>query len=180
MSCSRRSTARSCCLGKSGGTSALYFTSQAQMRTDLVSLGVRLGWVVVDEKEEPALEKVRERLRNESDGLLLMYDNAVDAASLRPFLPTSGAAHTLITSNAPAWRGIGTPFEIRVWPMEVGVDYLAARTGRDKEHAEAEALSRDLGGLPLAHEQAAAYCERLGVSLSDYRWGAARIIETPG
>src|SRR6516165_8953851 len=27
MSCSPRSTARSCCLGKSGGTSALYFTS---------------------------------------------------------------------------------------------------------------------------------------------------------
>ena len=27
MSCSRRSTARSCCLGKSGGTWALYFTS---------------------------------------------------------------------------------------------------------------------------------------------------------
>jgi Tfp pilus assembly protein PilF len=25
-----------------------------------------------------------------------------------------------------------------------------------------------LGGLPLAHEQAAAYCERIGVSLSDY------------
>ena len=27
MSCSRRSTARSCCLGKSGGTSALYSAS---------------------------------------------------------------------------------------------------------------------------------------------------------
>jgi tetratricopeptide (TPR) repeat protein len=30
-------------------------------------------------------------------------------------------------------------------------------------------LSEALGGLPLAHEQAAAYCERLDVSLADYR-----------
>jgi len=30
-------------------------------------------------------------------------------------------------------------------------------------------LSEDLGGLPLAHEQAAAYCERLGIALADYR-----------
>ena len=33
----------------------------------------------------------------------------------------------------------------------------------------AEALSEALGGLPLAHEQAAAYCERLDISLADYR-----------
>jgi hypothetical protein len=30
-------------------------------------------------------------------------------------------------------------------------------------------LSEALGGLPLAHEQAAAYCERLDISLADYR-----------
>jgi tetratricopeptide (TPR) repeat protein len=29
-------------------------------------------------------------------------------------------------------------------------------------------LSEILGGLPLAHEQAAAYCERLGISLAEY------------
>src|SRR6516165_3505786 len=35
MSCSRRSTARSCCLGKSGGTSALSFTSLPSARNVL-------------------------------------------------------------------------------------------------------------------------------------------------
>ena len=33
----------------------------------------------------------------------------------------------------------------------------------------AEALSEALGGLPLAHELAAAYCERLDISLAEYR-----------
>jgi hypothetical protein len=41
--------------------------------------------------------------------------------------------------------------------------------GRAAERAAAEALSEVLGSLPLAHGQAAAYCERLEISLSDYR-----------
>jgi hypothetical protein len=72
-------------------------------------------------------------------------------------------------SNAHAWRGHAAPVEIRVWPKEVGADFLVVRAGRAGERAEAEALSEELGGLPLAHEQAAAYCERLDVSFAEYR-----------
>jgi tetratricopeptide (TPR) repeat protein len=139
------------------------------MRADLSALGVRLGWVAADEKEEPALQAVRERLRHEGEGLLLIYDNAIDVASTRPYLPSSGAARALVTSNSPAWRGVATTVEIQVWPKEVGADYLIARTGRENERAEAEALSEALGGLALANEQASACCERLGVSLGEYR-----------
>jgi tetratricopeptide (TPR) repeat protein len=139
------------------------------MRADLASLGVRLGWVAADEKEEPALAAVCERLRDEGEGLLLIYDNAIDARNVEPYLPPSGSAQVIVTSNAPDWSGIADPVEIEVWPKEIGADYLVARTQRDKERAEAEALSEALGGLPLAHEQAAAYCGRIGISLGDYR-----------
>jgi hypothetical protein len=61
------------------------------MRADLVGLGVRLKWVAADEKEEPALPTVMERLRNEGDGILLIFDNAIDAGTIRPFLPRGGA-----------------------------------------------------------------------------------------
>jgi tetratricopeptide (TPR) repeat protein len=143
--------------------------TEPTMRADLVGLGVRLGWVAADEKEEPALAAVKERLRHEGEGVLLIYDNAVDADALRPYLPPGGAARVLVTSNAHAWRGLAEPVEIRVWPEEIGADYLIARTGRRAERAAAEELSGTLGGLPLAHEQAAAYCERLAISLADYR-----------
>ena len=128
-------------------------------------LGMRLGWVGADDKEEPALAAVMERLRHEGEGILLIYDNAIDADALKPYLPRGGAARVLITSNAHTWRGIAAPVEIRLWPKETGADYLIARTGRAGERAAAEALSVALGGLPLAHEQAAAYCERLEISL---------------
>ena len=146
------------------------------MRADLVALGVRLNWVAPDEKEEPALKTVMERLVHEGEGILLIYDNAVDADALKPYLPRGGAARVLVTSNAHAWRGVAAPVEIRLWPKEIGADYLIARTGRTAERAAALALSEALGGLPLAHEQAAAYCERLDLPLAEY---AKRFTATP-
>jgi tetratricopeptide (TPR) repeat protein len=142
--------------------------TEPTMRADLVALGVRLGWVAADEKEEPALAAVMERLRHEGEGILLIYDNAIDANALKPYLPPAGRAQVMVTSNAPAWRGIAAPVEIRLWPKEIGADYLIARTGRSAERNAALALSEALGGLPLAHEQAAAYCERLDIALAKY------------
>jgi tetratricopeptide (TPR) repeat protein len=143
--------------------------SEPTMRADLVALGVRLGWVGGDDKEEPALAAVMERLRHEGEGILLIFDNAIGADALKPYLPRGGSARVLVTSNAHAWRGVADPVEIRLWPKEIGADYLVARTGRDSERAAGEALSEALGGLPLAHEQAAAYCERLEIPLAEYR-----------
>jgi tetratricopeptide (TPR) repeat protein len=142
--------------------------TEPTMRADLVGLGVRLKWVAADEKEESALAAVMDRLRLEGNGILLIYDNAIDAEALRPYLPRGGAARVIVTSNAHAWRGVAEPLEIRLWPKEIGADYLIARTDRNAERAAAEALSEALGGLPLAHEQAAAYCERLDMAFADY------------
>lgn len=150
--------------------------TEAGIRIDLVALGVRLGWITPDVQEEPALEIVAERLRHEGEGILLIYDNAIDANALKPHLPRGGAARVLVTSNTHAWRGVAEPVEITLWPKAVGADYLIARTGRSAERSDAEALSETLGGLPLAHEQAAAYCERLEIPLAEY---TRRFAETP-
>jgi tetratricopeptide (TPR) repeat protein len=142
--------------------------TESTMRADLVGLGVQFGWVRADEKEEPAIATVMERLREEGEGILLIYDNASDAAALRKNRPRSGGARVLVTSNSPVWRGVAEPIEIEVWPHEVGAEYLVERTGREAERVAAKALSEALAGLPLAHEQAAAYCERLGIPLAEY------------
>jgi hypothetical protein len=139
------------------------------MRADLVGLGVRLGWVVADEKEEPALVAVLERLRDEGDGILLVYDNANNADEIGPYMPRAGAARIIVTSNAPNWSGVAAPIEIEKWPKETGADYLIAQIGRPSDRNAALALSEALDGLPLAHEQAAAYCARTGLPLVDYR-----------
>jgi tetratricopeptide (TPR) repeat protein len=143
--------------------------TEAGLRADLVALGIRLNWVGPDDKDDPAVEAVMERLRHEGESMLLIFDNAVDANAIRPYLPLGGGARVLVTSNAHAWRGVAVPIEIRVWPKEIGADYLIARTGREAERTAAEGLSEVFDGLPLAHEQAAAYCEELEISFADYR-----------
>jgi len=99
---------------------------------------------------------------------LLIYDNAIGHKELAKFLSRGAGLRIIITSNAPNWGAIAASVEIEVWPKDVGADFLIARTGRAAERDSGVALSEALGGLPLAHEQAAAYCERLGISLSEY------------
>jgi transcriptional regulator with XRE-family HTH domain len=142
--------------------------TESTMRADLVGLGVRLGWVAADAPEPEAVVAVLDLLARDGDGILLIYDNAPSADVLGPFLPRGGSARALITSNAHVWRSIAAPIRIGVWPEDVGADFLVARTGRAAEYEAALELSELLGGLPLAHEQAAAYCERLEISLSEY------------
>jgi len=143
--------------------------TEAGMRSDLVALGVRLRWVGADDKEDEALAAVMERLRQEGEGILLIFDNAPDADTLKPYLPRGGGGKILVTSNSHAWRNVAARVEIGLWPKIVGAEYLLARTGSEEKREAAEALSEALGGLPLAHEQAAAYCERLEKSLAEYR-----------
>ena len=48
------------------------------MRADLAALGYRLGWAGADDSEQDALAKVADRLRQENEGILLIFDNALD------------------------------------------------------------------------------------------------------
>jgi tetratricopeptide (TPR) repeat protein len=98
---------------------------------------------------------------------LLVYDNAEDPEALRPHLPR-GRHHLIITSRNPAWRGLAEPVELEVWTPEQGADFLAARLPvADRD--EMLALAADLGGLPLALEQAASYMEQRGTPVATYR-----------
>jgi tetratricopeptide (TPR) repeat protein/transcriptional regulator with XRE-family HTH domain len=143
--------------------------TESTMRADLVALGVRLGWVTRDEQGAEAFRIVMDRLNSTNESILLIYDNVPDAVALTNHLPRNGTTNALITSNAHAWRGIAEPVEIRVWSKKIGADFLIARTGQSGQREAAEALSEALGGLPLALEHAAAYCEHLAVSFSEYR-----------
>ncbi len=141
----------------------------ATLRADLAALAIRLGWARPDIAEHAAFAAALDGLRHDGEDLLLIYDNAIDAAALRPYLPKAGAARIIVTSNAPAWRAYATPLALELWPAAVGADYLVARTGRGGERSDAVMLSTALGGLPLAHEQAAAYIECLELPFADYQ-----------
>jgi tetratricopeptide (TPR) repeat protein len=120
-------------------------------------------------------------------GWLLIIDNADDPASLKEFLPETKHGHILITSRAPYFQELGImhPVELEELSVEDATAFLLHRCGRqDAEAAEQAAaahLARELDGLPLALEQAAAYIvERRATFqryLESYRTRGLKLVE---
>lgn len=96
-----------------------------------------------------------------------MFDNATDPAAMERFLPSAGGGHVLITSRNPAWHGVADPVRVDVFSLEEAAKLLRKRSG-DSDQRTAEALAEELGRLPLAVEQAAAYAAHQHLSLARY------------
>jgi tetratricopeptide (TPR) repeat protein len=97
---------------------------------------------------------------------LLVFDNARDQASVQRFLPPYGKGRVLITSQSAMWPP-GRAMNVPVLAPEIAAAFLVNRTG-DPDRQTADNLAEELGGLPLALEQAAAYMQATGQSLADY------------
>jgi hypothetical protein len=100
------------------------------------------------------------------DGWLLVFDNAADYAALRGVLPPAGHGHVIVTSQDPRWPA-GQAVEVPMLDVDVAAEFLVNRTGA-ADRSPARDLARELGGLPLALEQAAAYMEATGLGLAQY------------
>ena len=99
-------------------------------------------------------------------GWLLVFDNAPSRAAVAAFLPPAGRGRVLITSRDQIWPQ-GQAVEVPVLEQQVAVGFLANRTG-DPDGQAAGVLAGELGRLPLALEQAAAYIQASGESLAGY------------
>ena len=97
---------------------------------------------------------------------LLVFDNAPDRASVAGFVPPAGPGRVLITSRNQIWPP-GQAVEVPVLDRQVAAEFLAARTG-DADRPAALELAGELGGLPLALEQAGAYMQASGRSIAGY------------
>ena len=97
---------------------------------------------------------------------LLVFDNAPDRASVAPFVPPAGPGRVLITSRNQIWPP-GQALDVPVLDPQVAAEFLVNRTG-DADRRAALELAGELGGLPLALEQAAAYVQASGDSLAGY------------
>jgi tetratricopeptide (TPR) repeat protein len=145
---------------------------EAGIAADLLSLAVRLGWVKREEREDTPVKEVLNRLLSQEDQFLLIYDNAIDKEIVCQNLPRGGSAHTLITSRERLCGKSVERIDVEIWPSAVGADYLLKRvpvkSDRNRE-AEALALAERLGGLPLAIEVAAAYCDEEEISFAEFQ-----------
>jgi tetratricopeptide (TPR) repeat protein len=105
---------------------------------------------------------------------LLIYDNAEDPATLRDYLPDGTSGHVLITTRNTHWQTLAQPILLDTWHTSEALEFLlryAGQTdwGNETEERHARQLVEELGGLPLALMQAAAFMATMQVGVAKYR-----------
>lgn len=109
---------------------------------------------------------------------LLVFDNAPGYASVAQFVPPAGSGRVLITSRNQIWP-TGQFLDVPVLEPPVAAEFLVNRTG-DPDRRVALDLADELGGLPLALEQAAAFvqarCDSLAGYLASFRRRRADVL----
>ncbi|MFL5666931.1 MAG: tetratricopeptide repeat protein [Ktedonobacteraceae bacterium] len=104
---------------------------------------------------------------------LLIFDNADDLSLVHPYLPVRGNGSILLTSRASAVGSLAWPIEVETMGIMEGTQLLLRRAHRfadasEEEINEASNLVVVLAQFPLALDQAGAYLEETGCSVSDY------------
>ena len=130
---------------------------EASLLAGLAAVAETLGLGDLGAGRDPASagRAVRHRLETDGDRCLIVFDNATDPDVLRRFVPASGAARVLITSNRRSVASLGKGVGVNVFTLDEALAFLADRTGLTDE-AGAGAVASELGYLPLALAQAAA------------------------
>ncbi|WP_158273902.1 tetratricopeptide repeat protein [Micromonospora sp. RP3T] len=108
---------------------------------------------------------------------LVVLDNVNDLATIETLAAAAKDGRILVTSRRDVdWVALRlTSLPLGPLTRPASVDLLRRWSGRTAEPADATGLASDMGDLPLALRQAAAYLlERPTVSLADYRARLAR------
>ena len=129
------------------------------------ALGTALGCVQPGAGTQAVRAAVLAELRQRGRWLLV-FDNAENPAEVRPWLP-GGGGHVLITSRERVWTEIAASVEVDVLARAESVAILRDRvTGLGE--SDADQLAVQLGDLPLAVAQAAAFMAETGTPTDQY------------
>ncbi len=132
-----------------------------------------------EQEQEITVQAVKTWLQTHS-GWLLILDNADDLSLVPAFLPPALGGHLLLTTRASIVGHLASRLEVDTLSVEQGALFLLRRASLmapddTLEHISPQArdlakqVSQELGGLPLALDQAGAYLEATGTSLAPYQ-----------
>jgi tetratricopeptide (TPR) repeat protein len=132
-----------------------------------------------DEKDQLIVVEAVKTWLKTYDQWLLILDNADELATVRDFLPPVGRGHILLTTRAASTGRLANRLEVEILDPDVGALFVLRRArmlaldasldqAASHDVALAQELVQEMGGLPLALDQAGAYIEETQCHLSDY------------
>jgi tetratricopeptide (TPR) repeat protein len=138
-----------------------------------------LNLPVKDSQEQTVIiQAVKVWLQNHRNWLLIL-DNADELNILSAFLPPRLGGHVIITTRAAAPGRFAHRLLVETFSQEQGILFLLRRAGlmtldadvsqaSPQDQALAQQITQEVGGLPLALDQAGAYLETTGCGLAAY------------
>jgi hypothetical protein len=142
---------------------------------DLATLAQRLGLGAADQNPEVLAAAVRGWLERDSRARrLIVFDNVDDPDAVRRFLPATGTAKVIITTNRQEFTSMAgiSAVSVGMFTPWQGRAFLHGATGLPAD-ADATELGEQLGWLPLGLAQAAAAIKR-------YRWSYRQYLQALG
>jgi len=149
----------------------IWLTADQDIPAQLTRLAVEAKWVASESEHKLKLDIAQHRVRSYSD-CLIIFDNVEEFTTIEPYLPfPSTQSHVLATSRTPQPRF--TPISLDFLDEEQSLALLISEARRspigEEEEKAARAIARELGGLPLALEMAAAYLLYRQIQWQQYR-----------
>ena len=153
--------------------------SHETLITDYVAIARLLGLPGKDMSDQLFIVTATRHWLEQQQGWLLILDNADDLSLLTDLLPVGGQGHLLLTTRAQATGKIAQSLLVETMQLAEGMKLVLRRAKLlDLEEPldnvsaslrkSAQQLVTELDGLPLALDQAGAYVEETGCSLSEY------------
>jgi tetratricopeptide (TPR) repeat protein len=153
--------------------------TQETLLSSFVALAKHLNLPEQNDREQQVVVQALKQWLETRSRWLLIVDNADDLAIVQDYLPEGNEGHILFTTRAQAMSGLARKIDLDTMETEEGAVLLLRRASLIPPGATLESvltadrtLARDIveamGGLPLALDQAGAYLEETGESLSNY------------
>ena len=167
---------------------AIFWLEAETRESILASMGRIAECLQLPEHNEANLSRVVEAVQRwlvAQDSWLLIWDNVEELDLLRQFLPSAPQGAVLITTRCQTLGTLAQSIVLEPMTCEEGIFFTLQRAKISKggfsreqlpqivqrfpqEYAAAETLVTLMGGLPLALDQAGAYIEETGCSVSEY------------
>ena len=153
--------------------------SRETLVADYVAIAKLLGLPGQEAPDQMLIVTAVKRWLAQQEGWLLILDNADELSIVKDFLPGAGQGHLLLTTRAQATGKIAQSLSVEKMERPEGIQLLLRRAKllAPEEPLDnisavvrraAQQLVQELDGLPLALDQAGAYIEDTGCSLSEY------------
>jgi tetratricopeptide (TPR) repeat protein len=153
--------------------------TRENLLSDFLALATLLNLPEHYAQDQESIVAAIHRWMQHQTAWLLIFDNADDLTFVRNFIAPGSRGHILLTTRAQALGRLAHRLDVETMSPESGALFLLRRSGLidpdvslddvpDEELDLAFELVRELGGLPLALDQAGAYMEESPYALAGY------------